>query len=122
MGELLVAQFHHLDRSMLANTVVIIVFQEMGDGFRVKSIRTEELKNVVSQEEVDNVSEFKSRAPGVYCMSMYYIESASTGRRSNMGIQISSFGEESVFTALIEYAKKAKGRQDEIIEELNEAE
>ena len=103
---------------MLATTIATILFTEHEDGFRVKN--TGYLAPKVAQ--TDQYSEEQTAYPGrLFFMTVFSIESASSGKRSNMGIQLSSFGEASRFAALNEYARKAKSSQDGIIKELNEA-
>ena len=125
--DLLFSLFHPLHEesasTILNDTVAVLVFKELEDGFRVKAIGKRDKKEILGAKESVKVSEGKKVTPGVSCMSVFVLEAIDAvprGKRSNMGLSVSILGYD--LASVIERVKNAKNVQDEIIRRLNTAE
>ena len=114
--DLLSSLYHALERSSFEHTVAYILFKEYGNGFRVKSIG-----RMAADDEAESLfSGAKERmaADDVLGISAFFIESAS-GKLSNTGLDVDALVKESDFPLMVERAKRAKDRQEDIIKTLN---
>ena len=114
--DLVISIFDPMSKSMLEETIGFVVLKEHGDaGFRVESLLTEE-----AEIEYRNAYfKAKRKMRRVVCMVVFYIESASTGKQTNMGLTFISLGEEHKFGGMIQDAKRAKENQAHIVQQLN---